>query len=303
MGKTTKVLLVIGASLILIGCVLFAGVMSMLKWDFAKLSTTKYETNTYTIDRAFSGITVYADTADIAFVLSDDGVCKVECYEEKKVKYAVTVEEDTLVVKVVDNRSWYDHIGINIGSPKLTVYLPERAYAALSVKGSTGNVTIPKDFVFGSVDISLSTGDISVDHISTDSLELSVTTGKVTVTGVECAGDITVGVSTGKMYLADIACKNLTTRGSTGNVSLDNVVAAERITIRRSTGDVKLDGCDAAELFVETNTGDVTGSLLTDKVFAAHTDTGRVNIPETGSGGRCEIATNTGNINITVQKD
>ena len=58
-----------------------------------------------------------------------------------------------------------------------------------------------------------------------------------------------------------------------------------------NTGDVKFDACDASEISVKTDTGDVTGSLLTDKVFITNTDTGRVNVPQTATGGRCEIIT------------
>lgn len=59
--------------------------------------------------------------------------------------------------------------------------------------------------------------------------------------------------------------KSVISSGNTGDISLDNVIAAEKLSIERSTGDVKFKGSDAAELFVKTDTGDVTGSLLTSK--------------------------------------
>ena len=45
MGKRMKIWLIIAAALILIGCILFAGVMTVMKWDFTKLSTVKYVTS------------------------------------------------------------------------------------------------------------------------------------------------------------------------------------------------------------------------------------------------------------------
>ena len=74
------------------------------------------------------------------------------------------------------------------------------------------------------------------------------------------------------------------------------------LLIKRSTGDVKFDGSDAAEIFIKTDTGDVTGSLLTDKVFITQTDTGNIDVPKTVNGGRCEISTDTGDIKISVKK-
>ena len=53
-------------------------------------------------------------------------------------------------------------------------------------------------------------------------------------------------------------------------------------------------------LGVSTDTGDVTGSLLSAKVFVVTTDTGTVQVPKSTAGGRCEISTDTGDIRITV---
>ena len=60
------------------------------------------------------------------------------------------------------------------------------------------------------------------------------------------------------------------------------------------------EGSDAAEIFVQTSTGDVEGSLLSSKVFIANTDTGKVDVPKSITGGRCEITTDTGDIRISV---
>ena len=68
----------------------------------------------------------------------------------------------------------------------------------------------------------------------------------------------------------------------------------------RSTGDVEFERCDAAELQIETDTGSVTGSLRSEKVFIAQSDSGRVKVPETASGGICRITTDTGRISIEI---
>lgn len=319
MKTRTKVWLIIAASLVLTGCILFAGVMTALKWNFMELATVKYETNIYEISEAFDGISMNTDTADIIFALSDDGKCKVECREEENAKHSVAVKDGTLVVELIDDRSVYDYIGLNFGSPKITIYLPRAEYTSLLIQDDVGDIEIPKEFTFKHVDISLSTGDVDfyasasemikiktgtgdicVENISAGSLELSAGTGEVTALGVSCAGDVTVSVSIGKACLTDIACKSVISSGNTGDISLDNVIAAEKLSIERSTGDVKFKGSDAAELFVKTDTGDVTGSLLTDKIFNTQTNTGDVDVPDTAAGGRCEIRTNTGDIEIKI---
>lgn len=318
MKKATKIWLVVATSLVLVGCIFFVVLMSLLKWDFTKLSTVKYETNTYEVSQPFESISINTRTANIIFALSEDGNCRVECYEEEKAKHSVTVEEGVLNIELIDEITV--HLGLNIGSPKITVYLAKTNYDSLFIDERTGNIEIPKDFGFNSVDITVSTGGvnfnasaagavsikastgkISVNNISAGSLDLKVSTGKVTVSGVTCTGEVTIGVSTGKTYLSDTRCKSVTSSGSTGDINLNNVIAAEKFYIERSTGAVKFDGSDAAEIYVRTHTGAVTGSLLSEKIFVAKTDTGRVNVPNSVKGGKCEITTDTGDINITIK--
>lgn len=259
-GKMTPGLIA-AVSLILFGCILFVGVMTRLEWDFTALSTAQYETNRYDIRESFNSISILTDTADIALVPSADGKVSVVCYEQENVKHAVTVKDDTLVIEATDTRKWHEHIGIQFGTPTITVSVPQGDYGTICVKTSTG--------------------DIRVQTVSADTVDLSVSTGDVTI--------------------SDLRCKTILSGGSTGDMFLKNVIATETISIERNTGDVLFDSCDAAEILVKTDTGDVKGGLLSDKVFIAHTDTGRVDVPKTAAGGRCEITTDTGDIVIAIR--
>ena len=319
MKKGVKIWLIVAAALVGAGLLLFVSVMAVNRWDFTKLGTGKYETNTYELHEEFSNISIKTDTADIVFAPSEDGVCRVICYEEEKAKHFAIVQDETLSIQVHNTKKWYDHIVISSGSPKITVYLPQNDYVAIKIEESTGKVNIPKDFQFESIDISTSTGAVTnyasatntvkiktttgiirVENVSVGALDLSVSTGDVTVSGVTCGGEIKIGVSTGKTKLTDVSCKSVTSNGSTGDILLKNVIASERVSIERDTGDVRFEGSDAAEIFVKTDTGDVSGSLLTDKVFITETDTGHIRVPSSVSGGRCEITTDTGDIEISI---
>ena len=67
-----QIWLAIAIALVLIGLIIFAAVMASYGWDFTKLSTLKYETNTYPISDAFSSISINTDTADILFATAND---------------------------------------------------------------------------------------------------------------------------------------------------------------------------------------------------------------------------------------
>lgn len=319
MNRSTKIWVIIAVILVLIGFLIFRGVMSHLNWDFTKLSTADYVTNSYEITEEYKNISIISDTADIEFAVSDIPESSVKCYEQANVKHDVTVKNNTLVIEVKDTRKWYEHIGLFFDNTKISLYIPQGEYAELSIKSDTGDVEIPKMFKFNSIDISdstgnitnfasakeliqikTSTGDICVEKIATDTLSLTTSTGNITVADSAISQDITIKVSTGDSLIKNVDCKAINSNGSTGDITLKNALVKEKVSVSRSTGDISLEKCDANELFIETDTGDVKGSLLSEKIFITKTDTGFIDVPKTTNGGKCEINTDTGNIKMTV---
>lgn len=319
MSKTAA-WLIAGAALILVGGILFVGVMTSFSWDFGKLSTEKYLTNSYDINEDFSSVSIDATVADITFAAAEDGKCSVVCYEEENQKHTVGVEGGELKVELVDTRKWYEHIGIGFSSPKITVYMPTGEYGALDVKCSTGHVEIPDELDFVSIDIKLTTGDIKCyasaeEHIRisattgsvlvqnsvADELDIRTTTGNITVCGFTSQGSVCANVSTGKTVMENVTAGSVSTEGNTGDVRLENVIASELLDIERSTGDVRLIRCDAANIEIETDTGDVDCTLLSGKIFEVETDTGSRDVPSSTSGGKCKVDTDTGDVKIRIE--
>ena len=294
--------------------------MSAVDWDFTALSGHEYVTNTTEIIKPFVGIEIETDTADIRFAVSEDGSKYVECGDIEGIEYRVEVDNGILKIEAVDMRAWYEHISISITTASyVTVYLPAGEYGSLSIKESTGDVEIPEDFTFFEMDIALSTGnvsiasdvrnavkiktdtgDITLQNASVGALELKSDSGTVSVTDVACEGDVCVRSGSDNTFLTNLTCRDLATTGSTGDLHMKNVVASGKFDITRTTGDVSFDGCDAANIKVKTHTGDVTGTLLSNKVFVYKTDTGNVELPKTTTGGTCDITTDTGDIIINI---
>lgn len=335
-----------------------------------------YEAKTYTVTEAFHSVSVSTKTAAITLAPAADGVCRVECAERKRLTYAVTVTDGVLSVELCDTRAWYERL-FNFATPSLTLYLPQPSYDALTVRGSTGSLKVLADLTFGSVDATLSTGDVIfcatvtgnvrihgstgktvLENLTVASLDLKRSTGDITLTGVSASGDVAVCVSTGDVTVTDLVAGSFRSEGSTGDVTLTDVrvgtrleikrdtgdttvtdceatdvalenstgkvcltgvravtldsradtgnlllrdtIAEEKLTVVRSTGDVEFVDADAGEIDVLTDTGKVTGTLLTEKVFIVRSDTGRIDVPETVSGGKCKIVTDTGRIQIAI---
>ncbi len=395
MNHNTKIWLTVAISLILLGAIIFVLTACSNNWDFKSMNSGKYETNTYEINGNFDKISIVSDEANITFVPSQDNDIKVVAFEHKREKHAVSVTNGVLTLNAMNERKWFDYI-LNMTSPALTVYIPKGAYDALVIAGSTGDVLLPKDYSFNTVDIDMntgdvncfadaektlkihlstghitvtdvtagdidlkvstgktyiknlicqsftsvgdtgdfylenatasdgfsierttgdidievltakdvtlkaSTGDVDIDSLTANNITVRTSTGEIELDDANCTGDVNLTVTTGKTHLKNVNCENLFSTGNTGNLSLDSVIANGNYSITRSTGDVNLNDCNAKDITITTDTGNVKGSLLTEKIFVYHTDTGKVNLPETVTGGVCKITTVTGDIDIRI---
>ena len=321
MKRSAIIWLIIAVILIIAGAVLFTAVMSARNWDFASLDNSEpYKKTVFEIGEPFENIDIQGHTEDIMLLPSQDGAVRVEICEPENCIPKCAVKDGTLTVEIEDARKPLDHIGFSFGTqqPAVTVYLPQGEYGTLKIAEHTGMIVV-RDFTFDRIGISdttgdvycyasskgvlkigTDTGDIALAHLSAGSAELSVTSGRVSADTVSCTGDLNVTVTTGKTTLKDVNCGSFTTSGDTGSVRMENLIAAGKILIRRTTGDIRFDRCDASELSVRTDTGDVKGTLLTDKIFVAGTDTGDISVPGSVNGGKCEIVTDTGDIEMRI---
>ena len=299
MKKKTSILIILATSFILLGLIIFTLVMCAYNWDFSRLSTIKFQTKTYQLVDDFSNVEIDTITADIAILPSTDSDNKVICFEDEKQPHTVAVSNGKLTINVTENRKWYEHIGINFKAPKITVYLNKTVYQSLGVESNTGSVEIGKEFTFNNIDVSVSTGDVKCLASANELIKIKTSTGNIALNNLS-ANTINLTVSTGDVTLDGVNCKLLISDGDTGDITIKNVIATDKFEIERDTGDVIFYSSDAGEIYVETDTGDVKGSLLTKKNFIADSDTGRVNVPDTTSGGKCKIETNTGDIIITI---
>ena len=319
MRKGIAILLIVAASLVLLGVLVFTvGIVAMDDPNVSPLFEGKYQSKTYEGEDKITSIIINTDTTDILFrPYSKDGY-KVECFEEINLSHTVTVKNGVLSINLNDNREWYDHISIFSRDTQITVYLPAGEYASLSVKTDTADTTVPKNFTFDtaaitcttgdvefcastktSLNIKASTGDIDVEDSGHGDFNLTVSTGEIEIGNVNC-NNATIRVSTGKTEIDGMACTSFTSTGNTGDLFMTNLISAGSVKITRSTGDVIFNRCDASELEINTDTGDVMGTLLSAKIFVHRTSTGDVKLPETTTGGKCKITTNTGDIKISI---
>lgn len=311
MKKVVLIPLIVGASLLVVGSVVF-GVA------FANQKTIETETVTYSIDKQFKNIEAKLGVSDVEFKVSSES--KIVFEQIKKHYVTADIQNETLLLNETDSRPWYEKM-FGFYKIKTTIYLPETSFNNLNFTSGTGDITIPQGYEFNNLKINLSTGDvdvksnikeeaniktstgsISLEKANPTSLKLEASTGRINVKDVSVNGDALIKTSTGRHIIENLKAINLVESASNGSINISNSLVEKHVDLHTSTGDISFLESDAETLEVEASTGDVNMSLLSGKTFEVTTSTGKQVIPPSTSGaGLCRIKTSTGNINVTVK--
>lgn len=342
MMKKSIVAVTVAVLLIIAGIAIACSAFIMTDFSLEGFATESFEETTCTIEGDFNHVLIATQEHDLTILPSENGECKIVFDKNKaqKNEYApeYAIDSDTLVINIVDNRKWFDHIGIFSGEVSMTLYLPESRYVSLTAATDTGDITVSEKLSFtgssvatstgdikflakidGELALATSTGDITVSDQELISLDASVSTGEIFIENVKATGRITLSGSTGRTELHSVEADGITSKGSTGDILLKNVyvekdifiergtgdvtltsVLSDSFVIKTSTGDVKLNLSDADSIEITTDTGRVDAILLTEKIFKCESSSGNIKIPDTHSGGNCRVKTSTGNIHITI---
>ena len=320
MKKSVKIALLVALLLTVVGLIVaFAGALAV-DFNFSELDRTQ-NTREYLVEESFSDLTVAVGACDVSLAFSEDQSCRVVCLESEKVTYVPEVINGVLFIRENDARRWYDHIGFNWSSNAVTVYLPRGFHAdgVLTVMSDTGDVRVPEGLSFARADIETDTGDISfcaevlgslsaksdtgdveIKGSSLRALRVETDTGDIDIHDVYAADRLSFSTDTGDVSLKSVGSTNLQGESDTGDIVLKNVDVGGTLTLESDTGEVFLRGVDAASICIETETGDVSGSLRSGKMFDAYSATGDVRVPQDSEGGRCEIRSSTGDIEIVI---
>lgn len=320
MKSAKKTAIIIAVSFVVVGILLSFGALVAMDFDFTKMNTMTFQSKVYSIEESFTDIFIKDAECDVRLIPTQDGSCTVVCKESDQISHSVTVKNGRLTVERTDLRKWYERIGIYWGETEVLVYLPKTEYDRLSVSDVSGTVEIPKEFSFAQAEIDNTSGDVrflasvqnklSIKTVSGDiriadnacpNVSAESTSGEILLSNMTAAETFRLKTVSGDIRIADIACQNVSAESTSGEILLSNVTAAETFRLKTVSGDVELRNCDAADLWIKTTSGEVSGTLLTEKVFLTDTSSGEVSVPKTTSGGKCEIKTTSGDIEIEIK--
>lgn len=280
-------------------------------------------TNTHTVNDIFTDFVIDVAQSDVVFAVSENGVCFVECKETDKFYHTVEVENGVLKIKDSDNRKRYEKITTqqNLFEMAITVYLPAEHYKSLSVETVSGSVEMPENFAFESAELKCvsgninfassvdgkllieeTSGDVTVNTVTALNAEIKSVSGMISLLSVNGVQELYTESVSGEVELNSVECNSITVKTTSGDINMNSVVSKNTIEASTVSGCIALNGSDAQSLDIKSVSGDVFGTLLSEKTFIAESSSGNVNVPDSAEGGKCEIETSSGNINVSVQK-
>ncbi len=322
MKRAKKISIITAAVLISVGLLISAVSLVAMGFDFTRLSTVKYSETTHNIYEDFENIHIDSADGDVILAPSVDGSCRVVSNEINNVNRTVSIKNGTLKISSDDNRRWYEYITVDLtgDESKITLYLPKKDFKKISVSSATGDIYIPNNFTFESVKIENDTGEISVNCQIKKGIDIETYIGNIYLSDLS-PETVEIESETGFAELNNISCKRLLAENNIGDIRLKNVKSEESIyassdtgnialndcytgelNLKSDVGDIALYTCDADVLDIKTDTGNIKGTLTSDKIFIADSDTGTVDVPESITGGKCVAKSAVGDIKFEIIK-
>ena len=300
MKKGTKIAMIIAVFMIVMGTALCVIAFGANGFRFTNFGAYNYQLETYSPEGDITSVEISDTEYDIEVLPSEDGKCTVTCYDSEKIFHSVKVENGALSIKRTDVRVWYERIGIFMFCDidmTVRVYLPEDEYESIKAKSLSGNISVEGELGFGSADLQSTSGNISFTS-SADELKLKSTSGEVNADGF-AAKKLSVQTTSGKIGLSDISVESIEVASTSGEIYCSAVTASGKSSYESVSGNVKLDGCDGGEMILKTVSGNIWGTLLSEKDFTVSTVSGNINIPDSvDDAGSCSIKTISGNVKI-----
>lgn len=302
MKKSKKILITVAVILIAVGIICgFCGIYS-LGFNFNEISTSDFVTHTYTVEDDFTNIIIEDAASNINFYKSNDDKCRVLCDEREKVTHTVVSENNTLTVRVKDERNWFERINIGffVADMRVSVYLPKNKYDSLNAASMSGDIDVANEFTFDNAKVGSISGDVSVKADVKQELNISSTSGDVIINNISATECINASSVSGEIDLSNVKGKEIFANTISGGVMLADTVASQKLKANSTSGEIDLKRCDAKNIVLDTVSGEISGTLLSNKQFITETTSGTVNVPQSVSNEECRITTVSGDIYIEI---
>ncbi len=259
---------------------------------FASETYVLQDTISYSDEITMLDIDVETKIIDIKS--TTDSEIRIDYYASENETWAFDLSDGILNITQRDPdgiRFWFNFSYAPRDERTLTVYIPKTYAFDVSIKSNTGDIYFTGFDQLKDVDISTNTGDLVIDLLTADLMNLSSDTGDIVAGELNIESKTMIHTSTGDVELVDSASSELDIKVSTGDIDITNI-DAEKIDLDSDTGSITVAGVDldGRSVYLDTDTGRVNfkgqsqgdefNLTLDDANFYinASTDTGNVTV-------------------------
>lgn len=277
----TRNVILLACAIIGVGIAACVTGLGMKGFNVKALSTSNCVEQEYSFSEPITGIRLKTTSCDVELVRTNEAAARIVSRHSEYLTETAEVRGGVLTLEQKQNKSFDSFFSFNLDfDEKVTVYLPGNEYDSLDIATASGDVSVPSDFKFKTINTATASGTVAL---------------------LASCGDINIAAASGDVTLGAKSADSVSIATASGKVKLDGTVISGRLAIKTISGDIELDRCDAGEIGIDTTSGEVEGLLLSGKQFSVKTTSGEVEVPgDTAGAGRCEIHTVSGDVELRV---
>ncbi len=254
----------------------------------------------------FDSVEVHAVIADVIITSTDGGNPSVVAKTDPAITVRVESNGTTLVIEEIDQRKWYQKIGIDFTKPsKIEIHLANGTYTTLNVLNINGDITVKADLetiAFENIFTENTNGDteikIPVNFVSCNSKngDISFILGPISPDGRG-----TTALVKGMTTNGDIVDSSFASHKSfvTGNGKITSTGSFAILYAKTTNGDIFFNRIYGDKVTAESVNGDITAAIMQPMNYVTSSKNGRVTVPK--ETGESPFVASTVNGDITIE--
>ncbi|GIN71984.1 hypothetical protein J14TS2_24590 [Bacillus sp. J14TS2] len=240
-------------SIIALLFIIVGGIASAITFSAAKEKTAAVTTDIS--DFSFNAVQIDVTNTDVELMPTQEQA-KIEVVgrsaQKRSNELSVDQQGDILSIHSEDKTKKWFSFGFD-QSPKIIVYVPEKEYDSIQVKGKTADLYVEK-IAAKNIDIATNAGDIVAENLTSDQLAVKATSGDVRLDQI--TGDTSAETKSGDIVLSNIDAANVQSLTRSGDTAFKNV--SGEVQAKTRSGDFSLRNDQiSSPITAETSNGDI----------------------------------------------
>ena len=156
----------------------------------------------------------------------------------------------------------------------------------------------PFEWLFHSKFVNMSM-TLYLNESTLNEVDINVVSGKVEIEKIN-ANILDIKSVSGNILLNNANFSDVYIETVSGSIEGDNIKALNKLELESVSGKIELLNSDAKNIEGQTVSGNISLELKSNKIYTIKTISGKINKPENGNNGFCNVETISGNIDIVV---